>query len=53
MTASADLVITGAAVWTGDPARSASAIALRGDRIVAVGSEESIATPPRSSRSSG
>ena len=38
----ADLVITGAAVWTGDPARTATAIALRGDRIVAVGTEAEV-----------
>lgn len=35
----ADLIITNAAIWTGDSARpSAQAIAVRGDRILAVGS---------------
>jgi hypothetical protein len=35
----ADLIITNAAVWTGDTARAtAEAIAVRGDRILAVGS---------------
>ena len=41
MTDYADLVITGAAVYTVDAARSWSdAVAVRGDRIVAVGSEQ-------------
>ncbi len=33
----ADVVFTGGAVYTADPAPSASAVAVRGDRIVAVG----------------
>ncbi len=39
----ADLIVTGAAVWTGDPAQpEAEAVAIRGDRIVAVGSAAEI-----------
>ncbi len=41
---SADLIITGAAVWTGDEARpEAEAVAVLGDRIAAVGSAAEIA----------
>ncbi len=41
MTEYADLVVTGADVWTADAARSwTDAIALRGDRIVALGAEQ-------------
>jgi predicted amidohydrolase YtcJ len=40
MTAFADLVITGADVWTADAARSwTDAVAVRGDRIVATGAD--------------
>jgi len=40
----ADLLLTHAAVWTGDPARpDAQAVAIIGDRIVAVGSDAEIA----------
>jgi predicted amidohydrolase YtcJ len=40
MTQFADLVVTGADVWTADPARSWSdTVAVRGDRIVALGAE--------------
>ena len=36
-----DLVVTGADVWTGDPGRSWSdAVAVRGDRVVALGAAE-------------
>ena len=39
----ADLVILGAAIWTGEPAQpEASALAVRGDRIVAVGNDADI-----------
>jgi predicted amidohydrolase YtcJ len=39
----ADLIITAARVWTGDPARPwAEAVAVRGDRILAVGSRAEI-----------
>ena len=41
----ADLIITNASIWTGDSLQpSARAIAIRGDRIVAVGSAQSVAT---------
>ena len=41
--APADLVLTSARIWTGDPARpEAEALAVRGDRIVAVGSNQEI-----------
>jgi len=41
MTDFADLVITGADVWTADAARSwTDAVAVRGDRIVALGAEQ-------------
>jgi predicted amidohydrolase YtcJ len=40
----ATLVITGARAWTGDPDQpSAEAVAVRGERIVAVGSNEDVA----------
>jgi predicted amidohydrolase YtcJ len=40
MTEHADLVLTGADIWTGDAARSwTDAVAVRGDRIVATGAE--------------
>jgi predicted amidohydrolase YtcJ len=40
MSERADLVITGADIWTGDAARRwAGAVAIRGDRVVAVGTE--------------
>ena len=39
----ADLVLTGGVVWTGDPARpTAQAVAIRGERIIAVGSDTEI-----------
>ena len=39
----ADLVLVSARIWTGDPARpEAQALAVRGDRIVAVGSDAEI-----------
>src|SRR4029450_12918783 len=39
--APAGLVLTGGKVWTGDPARpEAEAVAVSGDRIIAVGSSE-------------
>jgi predicted amidohydrolase YtcJ len=39
----ADLIITGARIWTGDPARpSAEAIAIAGERIVAVGTSAAV-----------
>src|SRR5215469_7216489 len=39
----ADLIVTHANIWTVDPARpSAQAVAVLGDRIVAVGSEEEV-----------
>ena len=39
----ADLVITGAALWCGNPpGRRASALAVTGDRIVAVGTEDDV-----------
>ena len=42
MSGSADVVITGARVWTGDPASPWSdSIAVRGDRIVALGADAS------------
>ena len=42
----ADLVITGADVFTVDPARTwAEAVAVRGDRIVAVGTEDEVREP--------
>ena len=41
MTDPADLVVTGAAVWTADPANPWSdAVATRGDRIIALGAEQ-------------
>jgi predicted amidohydrolase YtcJ len=41
--ACADLVVTNARVWTGDPARpEAEALAVLGERIVAVGSRSGI-----------
>lgn len=42
MTGAADLVLTGATVWTGAPGAPADAVALRGDRILAVGSEAEV-----------
>jgi predicted amidohydrolase YtcJ len=40
---SADVIITGGRIWTGDPARpAAEAIAIRGDRIHAVGDRATI-----------
>lgn len=40
----ADLVVVSARIWTGDPAKpEAQALAVRGDRIVAVGSDAEIA----------
>ena len=44
----ADLVVTGAAVWTGDPdAPWSDAVAVRGDRIVALGADavDEVTTP--------
>lgn len=42
-TAAADLAILGATIWTGDPSRpEASALAVRGQRIVAVGDDADI-----------
>lgn len=39
----ADLVVVGARVWTGDPARpEAAALAARGERLIAVGSDEEV-----------
>ena len=39
----ADLILTGADVWTGDAARRwAQAVAVRGDRVLAVGAEEDV-----------
>jgi len=39
----ADLVVVSARIWTGDPARpEAQALAVRGDRIVAVGSDAEV-----------
>jgi predicted amidohydrolase YtcJ len=44
----ADLVLTGGRIFTGDPARPwAEALAIRGDRIVAVGSSAEIAASHR------
>jgi predicted amidohydrolase YtcJ len=44
MTAEADLLIVGAPVWTGDPARPwADAVAVRGGRVAAVGPEGEVA----------
>ncbi len=41
MTLAADLVVTGAQVWTGDPALPwTDAVAVRGDRVVALGAEQ-------------
>ena len=43
MPTSPDLIITGAAVYTGDSSRTmAEAVALAGDRIVAVGTTEEV-----------
>ncbi len=40
----ADLIFTGARVWTGDPDRPwAEAVAIRGERVLAVGSAEDVA----------
>ena len=40
----ADLLLTGARIWTGDSARpTAQAVAIRGDRILAVGSDAELA----------
>jgi len=44
MTAEADLLILGAPVWTGDPARPwADAVAVRGGRVAAAGPEREVA----------
>jgi predicted amidohydrolase YtcJ len=41
----ADLILLSAKIWTGDPARpSAQALAVRGDRIVALGSNHDVET---------
>lgn len=41
----ADLIVTGARVWTGDPEQPrAEAVAVAGDRILAVGSSEEVLT---------
>ena len=41
--ADADLILTGGKIWTGDPARRfVEAVAVRGDRIAAVGSADEI-----------
>ena len=43
MSERADLVVTGADIWTGDAARRwAGAVAIRGDRVVAVGTERHV-----------
>ena len=45
MTQPADLILVDAAVWTGDPGQpDASAVAVRGDRVLAVGTEDHIRT---------
>ena len=39
----ADLILADAAVWTGDPGNpSAGAVAVRGDRVLAVGTDDEI-----------
>jgi predicted amidohydrolase YtcJ len=44
MTTVADLLIVGAPVWTGDPARPwADAVAVRGGRVAAAGPEPEVA----------
>ena len=44
MTTEADLLILGAPVWTGDPARPwADAVAVRGGRVAAAGPEREVA----------
>jgi predicted amidohydrolase YtcJ len=44
MTTEAELLIVGAPVWTGDPARPwADAVAVRGGRVAAVGAEREVA----------
>lgn len=43
--ADADLVFTGGTVWTGDPANpTATAVAVKGGRIVAVGDDDAVAS---------
>ena len=42
-TTPADLVITGARVWTGDPAAAErQALAIGGDRVIAVGGQDDV-----------